>query len=280
MKGQKPAPGRPGLDRERHECACWTTPLASGIVTAILAGVAPQAMHPYSGGNTPHAAQSNDQAERVMRTALLLTDGGDLRGAIATLNTARNDGHITAGAALYGKALACERAGHLERALRYMEKSDYEDGHYGSPFALRAELMYRTGRYDDLERWCNTWELAGEYEVHYRFLSRARLMHARGGAAGARRHVEAILVVEPTFPGALELYGDMLAGEDSRRALRQYGKALKADPTAVHAHAKRARMLAKMGRVDLAVRACRRALRALPPNKILKDTCKAIRDGA
>lgn len=234
-------------------------------------------MHPHSDDNTSHAAQSDDQTERAIHAALTLTDGGDLRRAIATLNATRNDGHMTAGAALYGKALACERAGHLERALRYVEKSDEEDRHYGSPFALRAELMYRTGRHDDLERWCNTWELAGEGEAHHRFLSRARLMHARGDTAGARRHVEAILVVEPAFPGALELYGDMLAGEGRRRALRQYSEALKADPAAVHVHVKMARMLAKTGRVDLAVRVCRRALRSLPPNKILMDACKAIR---
>ena len=232
----------------------------------------------YSPDDASGMLGSDDHIESVMRTAVGLVDGGDLRGAMWVLSSARDGGQITAGAALCCKALVCERAGYLERAHRYLKKCDDEDEYYGSPFAFRAELLYRTGRHDELERWCETWELTGEEEVHYRFLNRARLMHAKGDAVGAQRHVDAILLVEPAFAEALELYGDMLAGEDSRRALHQYGKALKADSSIVHVHAKTARLLAKMGKANLAVRACQRALRTLPPNKILIDACKAIRN--
>ena len=144
-----------------------------------------------------------------------------------------------------------------------MEKSRDGDIHDDNTFAFRADMLYRMGLYEYLEEWCSAWEFNG-IEKHHCFLCRARLMHAKGDTAGARRHVEAILVVEPEMAGAHELYGDILAEEDAKHALRQYGKALEADPTIVHVYAKTARLLAKTGRRDLAVLTCRRGLRARP----------------
>lgn len=241
----------------------------------ILDFMVPAAMQSAPDDHTPH-----DQGGNVLRMALKLADGGNLKGAISLLDIARVDGSMSADESWLGKARVCARAGYLERALRCVEKSRDGDIHDDGTFAFRADMLYRMERYDYLERWCNTWMMTDESEKPHYFLSRARLMHAKGDAAGARRHVEAILVVEPGMAGAHELYGDMLAAEDAKQALRQYGKALEADRTVVHVYAKTARLLAKTGRRDLAVRVCRRGLRARPHNKIMADAYKAIRDGA
>ena len=206
-----------------------------------------------------------------------MTDGGDLKGALALLDAARAAGSVNEDGFWLCKAWVCARAGHLEKALRCVEKSRDE---YTNDYAFRADILYRLGRHDYLERWCNTWEMNTEAEKHHYYLSRARLMYGNGDATGARRHVEAILVVEPGMAGAHELYGDILAGEDAKQALRQYGKALKADSTVVHVYAKTARLLAKTGRRDAAALACRRGLQARPHNKIMADAYRAIRKGA
>ena len=224
-------------------------------------------------GHAPH------QAGGVLQAAFDMFNGGNLRGAMLLLNGARDDGSMSADLSWFIKASVCVRAGHLERAMRCVEKSRDMDIHDFNDFAFRADILHRLGRYDYLERWCNTWELTTEAKKDHFFLSRAQLMLARGDAVGARRHVEAILVVEPRMAGAHELYGDILAGEDAAQALRQYGKAMEADRTP-HVYAKAARLLAKTGRRDLAVRICRRGLRALPHNRIITDAYKTVRDSA
>lgn len=190
--------------------------------------------------------------------------GGDLREAIARLNGARGEGAITDGVALFGKALACECAGDPGKALRYVKKSDHAGRNYGPPYSFRADLLYRLRRRNELREWCEMWTEMG-WERQHLFLNQARLMHLSGKHAGARDHVDAILILEDSLAGAYELDGDMLAGAGDRRgALARYTKSLDVDQTVPYVHVKRARLLMEMDRPDLAAKACRRGLRARP----------------
>ena len=210
--------------------------------------------------------------------ALEMAGQGDLRGALKLLNGARDRGEMARRDAIIAKARACERAGDLERARRYIYKLVDSDPPGRIPFSLLAEILYRLGRTEELEDWCGVWENY-DYKQQYLFLNRARLMHMKGNAAGTRTHVGAILELEGAFPEAIELRGDMLADAGDRRgAVIQYSKALGLDHTMVYVHVKMAAALMDMGRFGDAALVCRRGLKARPRNRRLREILRAARD--
>ena len=224
---------------------------------------------------TPSDAE-NARIETVVRGAL---EAASLQKTVSLLNGARDDGRITAGAALFGKALACERAGDTKNALRYVKKSDRVGRDYGSPYAFRAGLLYRLEYREELREWWKMWfDMDGER--NHMHLTKARLMHMDGDHDGARDHLETILVLENSMGDAYELGGDLRVDAGDRRgALRWYTKSINMDPTTPYVHVKRARLLAEMGNLDLAARACRYGLRVHPRNaelrRILGDAKRA-----
>lgn len=224
-------------------------------------------------GWPPKVTGSDDAEEDRIGTVVrgaLEAAGDNLQKAVSLLNGARDDGRITAGAALFGKALACERAGDTEKALRYARKSDHVGRNYGPPYSFRAELLYRLQYRDGLREWCEAWSDM-DAERNHMFLTRARLMHMDGDHEGARDHLESILVLEDSMAGAYELAGDLLAHAGDRRgALIKYTKSLDTDGTVPYVYVKTARLLAEMGRFDLAARTCRRGLRVQPRNGELR----------
>ena len=212
----------------------------------------------------------------IMHGALEAAGSGDLQKAISLLNGARDDGSITGGTALFGKALACERAGDTRNALRYVEKSDQVGRNYGPPYSFRAELLYRLQRRDELHGWCEMWSDM-DPETNHMFLTQARLMYMDGDHEGAQDHLESILILEDSMAGAYELAGDLLAhAGDLRGALIRYTESLNTDRTISYVHVKRARLLSKMGRFDLAARACRYGLRVRPYNKDLRRMLRDV----
>ena len=74
--------------------------------------------------------------DTVMQEALEVAGGGDLQKAVSLVNRACSDGRLTDGSALFGKALACERAGDTKKALRYAGKSDHVGRNYGAPYSF------------------------------------------------------------------------------------------------------------------------------------------------
>lgn len=217
--------------------------------------------------STPDDAE-RDRIGMVMRGAL--EAAGDLQKAVSLLNGARDDGRITAGVALFGKALALELNGYTKRALRYAIMSDRVGRNYGPPYSFRAELLYRLQYRDELRDWCDMWSDMDD-ERDRMFLTKARLMQMDGDHGGARDQLDAILVLEDSMAGAYELDGDLLAHAGDRRgALARYTESLNTDRTVPYVHVKRARVLMDMGRFDLAARACRHGLRVLPRNRELR----------
>ena len=224
-------------------------------------------------GGGPPAPEGNGPE----RTALEMAGRGDLRGALKLLNDTRDRGGMARRDTIIAKARACERAGDLERALRYAYNSADSDQISRTEFSLLAEILYRMGRTGELEEWCQVWE-DYDFRQQYLFLNRARLMHIKGDAAGARVHIGAILELERAFPEAHELRGDMLADAGDRRgAVIQYSRALGLDPAMVYVHIKRAEALMEMGRFGDAALACRRGLKARPRNRRLREILRAAR---
>lgn len=236
---------------------------------------------PGAGNNAgPGGGPSAPEGAGPEHAALEMAGRGDLRGALKLLNDMRDRGEMARGDIIIAKARACERAGDLERALRYAYKSGDPDHIGRTPFSLPAEILYRLGRTGELEEWCRIWE-DYDFKRQHLFLNRARLMRMKGDMAGARAHTTAILELEKAFPEAHELRGDLLADAGDRRgAAIQYSKALGLDPTMVYAHIKRAEVLMEMGRFGDAALACRRGLKARPRNGRLREMLKAARRAA
>ena len=196
-------------------------------------------------------------------------DAGDIAGALAIIDGELEAGRLDTRQALNIRATVYDRVGDMEAKLKIIEDADGMNGtiQYGQ----RVDLLYRLGRYDELADLCDALQ-DSYYDRTDLYLSRARLMHARGDAAGAQRHADAILKLEEYVPEVYELIGDILAdGGDLRGAVMRYNEALEKDYNTIHYHVKKAEALAKMGRPDAAALACRRGLEIRPQNKRLKE---------
>ena len=205
---------------------------------------------------------------RIYEKVVKAADAGDMAGALAIIDGEREAGRLDMKQALQLRGDAYERVGDVEGQLKITEEVDGMDGKIGHEY--RAELLYRLGRYGELADLCDAWRdsYSGKTEL---YLNRARLMYARGNAAGAQRHAEAILKLEGYAPDAHELIGDILAdGGDLRGAVMRYNRALEQDYNVIHYHVKKAGALVRMGRPDAAALACRRGLNVRPQNKMLK----------
>ena len=196
-------------------------------------------------------------------------DAGDIAGALAIIDGELEAGRLDTRQALNIRATVYDRVGDMEAKLKIIEDADGMNGtiQYGQ----RVDLLYRLGRYDELADLCDALQ-DSYYDRTDLYLSRARLMHVRGDAAGAQRHADAILKLEEYVPEVYELIGDILAdGGDLRGAVMRYNEALEKDYNTIHYHVKKAEALAKMGRPDAAALACRRGLEIRPQNKRLKE---------
>ena len=196
-------------------------------------------------------------------------DAGDIAGALAIIDGELEAGRLDTRQALNIRATVYDRVGDMEAKLKIIEDADGMNGtiQYGQ----RVDLLYRLGRYDELADLCDALQ-DSYYDRTDLYLSRARLMHVRGDAAGAQRHADAILKLEEYVPEVYELIGDILAdGGDLRGAVMRYNEALEKDYNTIHYHVKKAEALAKMGRPDAAALACRRGLKIRPQNKRLKE---------
>lgn len=215
----------------------------------------------------PRAGSTYTTAADAAREA---ADAGDLAGALAAIDREQAAGTLDAGQALYIKEGAYERAGDLEGELEAYEERVRVEPEGAVRYGYKAELLYRLGRNKELEEWCGAWE-GSDHDRTDLYLARARLMHARGDAEGARRHVSAMLTLERFISGAHELRGDMLADMgDWRGATLRYNRALDLDYNTIHFHIKKAEALMGMGRPDSAALACRRGLKVRPANPRLR----------
>lgn len=214
-------------------------------------------------------AAREDPGMEIRDKIIEAADAGDIAGALAIIDGEREAGRLDASQALNIRATVYDRVGDMETELKIIEEADGMNGtiQYGQ----RVDLLYRLGRYDELADLCDALQ-DSYYDRTDLYLSRARLMHAGGDAAGARRHADAILKLEEYVPEVYELIGDILAdGGDLRGAVMRYNEALDQDYNTIHYHVKKAEALAKMGRPDAAALACRRGLEIRPQNKRLKE---------
>ena len=203
-----------------------------------------------------------DMSERV--------HAGDIDGALDIVEKAAAAGRLTPEEALLGRQMVYNTADEPERELETIIRLEKT---YSStlPAGMKADLLYRLGRRDELAAWCDAWrESAGSGKMDL-YLNRARLMRLTGDAAGALKHANAICVLDDRLLAGRMLAGDILVDTgDLREAVERYNEALDIDFRNVNAHVKKAEALVKMGRPDAAALACRRGLEVRPQNKRLK----------
>lgn len=195
---------------------------------------------------------------------------GDIDGALDIVEKAAVAGRLTPEEVLLGKQIIYNTADEPERELETIIRLEKT---YSStlPAGMKADLLYRLGRRDELAAWCDAWrDTAGSSRMDL-YLNRARLMRLAGDTAGALKHANAICVLDDRLLAGRVLAGDILADTgDLREAVERYNEALDIDFRDIDIHVKKAEALVKMGRPDAAALACRRGLEVQPHDKRLK----------
>ena len=144
---------------------------------------------------------------------------------------------------------------------------------------MKADLLYRLGRRDELAAWCDTWKDPDGSRTDL-YLNRARLMYLDGDMAGALKHADAICLLDDHFLEGRKLAGDILVDTGNlAEAVKRYNEALHIDFRDASVHARKAEALAKMGRPDAAALACRRGLEVQPHDKRLKEILAGTQHG-
>ena len=227
---------------------------------------------PYQGDILDKAAGASGKMLFMLLAADMtkMIRTGDLAGALDIVERAVARGMITSDEALFGKWMAYGTAGDAEAEMDTITKME-KAGISEISDEIKTGVLYRLGRRDELAAWCDAWSDPVSSRTNL-YLNRARVMYLDGDAAGALKHVEAIILLDDHLIAGRELAGDILMNMgDLRGAVKRYNEALGIDFNDEAIHVKKAKTLMKMGRPDAAALACRRGLETLPKNKRLND---------
>lgn len=225
--------------------------------------------------DTPYNVESMGLGGRALLLALFkdISDrisAGDLDGALDVVNGAAAGGRLTPEEVLLGKQVVYQTADEPERELEVITQME-RIGTSMLQAEMKADLLYRLGRRDELAAWCDAWRDSDGSRMDI-YLNRARLMHLAGDTAGALKHANAICVLDDHLLAGCKLAGDILVDTgDLQEAVERYNEALDIDFRDIDTHVKKAKALVKMGRPDSAALACRRGLEVKPHDKRLKE---------